>query len=66
MLLPVPDLHYTGPLEWGFLQHLPAKYRRKPKKVLPSERGAPVTVPYGKSDPVYCITFMERLDECLR
>ena len=24
----------------GFLQHLPAKYRLRPKKVLPSERGA--------------------------
>ena len=35
----------------GILQHLPAKYGRKPKKVLPSERGALGTVPYGKFGP---------------
>ena len=35
-------------------------------KVLPSERGAPGTVPYGKSGPGHWITFIERLDQNLR
>ena len=35
------------------------------KKVLPSERGAYGTVPYGKSVSGYRITFIKRLDECL-
>ena len=60
MLLPVPNLHCTGPLAlWGISQHLPAKYRRRPTKVLPSERGAPGTVPHGKSGPGYRITFIK-------
>ena len=36
----------------------------KTKKVL-SERGAPGIVPYVKSVPGYCITFIKRLDEGL-
>ena len=36
------------------------------KTVLPSESGAPGTVPYGKSAPDYCITFIKRLHEGLR
>ena len=36
------------------------------KKILTSERGAPGTVPHGKSSPGYCITFIKRLDEGLR
>ena len=57
-----------GPWHFGdFLQHLPAKHKGRPKiKVLPSERRAPGTVPYGKSRPGYCITFLERLDESPR
>ena len=36
-----PDLHRAGPQAvWGFLQHLSAKYRGKPKKVLQFERRA--------------------------
>ena len=31
-------------------------------KVLLSERVAPGTVPYGKSGPGYCITFIKSLD----
>ena len=34
----------------------------KAKKVLPSERGAPGAVLYGKSAFGYCITFMKWLD----
>ena len=57
----------AGPLAlWGFLQQLPAKYRLRPKKVLPSERGATGTLPYGKSGLGYCITFIKKLDEDLR
>ena len=37
-----------------------------PKKVLPSEHGAPGTVHYDQSDPGYSITFIKRLDEGLR
>ena len=30
-----PDLHFAGPLVlWGLLQRLPAKSRRRPKKIL--------------------------------
>ena len=36
------------------------------KKVLPSERRAPGTAPYGKSGPGYCITFIKRLYEGLK
>ena len=36
-----PDLHCAGPLELqGFLQHLPATYKIRPKKVLLFERWA--------------------------
>ena len=36
-VIPGPDLHCAGPLAlWGFSQHL----KRRPKKVLLSERGA--------------------------
>ena len=37
-----PDLHRAGPLAlWRFSQHLFAKYRGRPKKVLQFERRAP-------------------------
>ena len=37
-VIPGPDLHCAGPLALTeFLQHLPGKYKRRPKKVLPSE-----------------------------
>ena len=40
-VIPGPDLHCSGPLALsGFLQHLSAKYKRRPKKVLLSERWA--------------------------
>ena len=40
-VIPGPDLHCARPLELkGFLQHLPAKYKIRPKKVLLSERWA--------------------------
>ena len=35
----------------------------KTKKVLPSESGAPATVPYSKSASGYCITVIKKLDE---
>ena len=39
-----------GPLAlWGFSHHLPVKYRRRPKNVLPSERRVLGTMSYGKS-----------------
>ena len=36
----------------------------KIKKVLPSVRVAPGTVPYGKSGPGYCITFIKLIKLC--
>ena len=37
-----PDLHRAGPLVvWVFLQHLSAKYRGRPKKVLRFQLRAP-------------------------
>ena len=42
LTMPLPDLHRAGPpAVLGFLQHLSAKYRRRPKKVLRFERRAP-------------------------
>ena len=35
------------------------------KKVVPFEHGALGTVPYGKSAPGYCITFIKKLDKDL-
>ena len=51
---------------WGISQHLSAKYKWKPKKVLPLERGAPRIVPYGKSVPGCYTTFIKTLNESLR
>ena len=36
------------------------------KKVLPSERRAPGTVPHCRPGPGHCVTFIKRLNECLR
>ena len=36
------------------------------KQVLPSERWAPGTVPYGKFGRGYCITVVKNLDEGMR
>ena len=61
MLLAGPDLHCAGPLAlWEYSLHLPGMYRRKPKNVLPSARGASGTVPYGKSGPGYCIVYVHK------
>ena len=65
MLLPGPDLHRVGPLALWDFPNISAKYRLRPKKVLPFERGAPGTGPDVKSVPGYCITFIKRLDESL-
>ena len=40
-VIPGADLHFAGPLAlYGFLQHLSAKYKLRPKKVVLSKRGA--------------------------
>ena len=49
-----PDLHRAGPLAvWGFLQHLSAKHREKPKKSYDLSAGPLAgTAPYyGQSGP---------------
>ena len=68
-VIPGPDLHSAGPLAlWGFLQHLPAKYKCQVKtKKGPTIRGqGPGTVPYSKYDGGYCVTSIKSLDEGLR
>ena len=66
MLFPRPDIPCVRPLALlGFLRHFIAKIGKDPKKVLPSERGALGTVPYGKSGPGYCVTLIKRLHEGL-
>ena len=57
----------TGPVAlWDFRNIFLPNTGKDQKNVLRSERGAPGTVPYVKSDPGYCITFIQRLDENLR
>ena len=66
MLLSGPDLHRVGPLAlWNFRNIVLPNTGEDQKKILPFERGAPGTVPYVKSVPGYCITFIKRLDEGL-
>ena len=64
-VIPGPDLHCAGPLALRrFLQHLPAKYKRKTKQVLLSEGGGggAGTEPYDKYGAGYCIKFIKSLD----
>ena len=57
------DLHCAVPLTLrGFLQHLPAKYKLRPKKSYYLSAG-PGTVPYGKFGAGYFITPIKSLDE---
>ena len=65
MLLLGLDLHSVEPLAlWDFRNNFLSNTGEDQKKVL-SERGAPRTVPYVKSVPGYCITFITRLHEGL-
>ena len=43
-----------------------SKAGKDQKKSYHLSAGPPGTVPYGKSGPGYCITFMKKLDEGLR
>ena len=57
MLLPGPDLHCAGPRAlWEFRNIFLPNTGEDQKKILPSERGAPCTVSYGKSVTGYYIT----------
>ena len=49
-----------GPWQFGDFSYI-----LRSKKVLPSERGAPSTIPYGEAGTGDCITFIRRLDEGL-
>ena len=51
---------------WEFSQHHPPNTGEDQKELLPSECGAPGTVPYGKSSSGYCITYIKRFDKSLR
>ena len=55
-------LWYFGDFRNTFLPNIDENQ----KKVLPSERGNPSTVPFGKSSPGYCIRFIKVMDEGLR
>ena len=66
---PIPGRIYIALGPWYFVDYhniFLQNLGENPKQVLPSERGAPVIVPYGKSGPYDCITFITRLDEGLR
>ena len=74
MITPVLTMLLLGPVDiardlwhfWDFRNNLPVKYRWRPNKVRLTERGAPGTVPYGKSNDGYCITFIKKLDKAWR
>ena len=68
MFLPRLDLHCAGPLAlWGFLLQFPVNISETKKHLGPPfNAGPPGTAPFGKSARVYCITFIKRLDKCLR
>ena len=63
MLLPGPDLHCAGPLVLWDLRNIFLPNIGEDQKQILHERGAPGTVPYVKSVPGYCITFIKRLHE---
>ena len=52
MLLPGPDLDCAAPWFFGDFRNISCRGKNR-NEVLPSERGAPGTVPYGKSGPGY-------------
>ena len=57
----------ASPWQFGdFCDILLPNIAKGQKKVSPSEHGALGTLPYGKSCPGYCITFIKKLDEGLR
>ena len=66
----VSRIHCSEPLVlWRFSQNLLAtvpSIGEGQKNVLPFELEALGTVPYGKSNPGYCITFIKRLHDGLR
>ena len=68
MFLPRLDLHCAGPLAlWGFSLQFSVNIGETKKHLGPPfKRGLPGTVPFGKSARVYSITFIKRLDKCLR
>ena len=65
MVLPRPDLHRVGPLALRDFCNIFLPNIGEDQKQVLYERGAPGTVPSGKSVPGYCITFIKRLQEGL-
>ena len=62
-VVPKPNFHCVGLLTLKkFSNIFLPNIGEDQKKVLPSERGAPRTLPYGKSGPGYFVTFIKRLD----
>ena len=68
MFLPWLNLHYAGPLAlWGFSLQFSINIGETKNSWAPHlNAGPPGTAPFGKSARVYCITFIKRLDKCLR
>ena len=54
-----------GPWHFGIFAIFSCQVQVKTKKKVLFVREAPGTVPYVKSDPVCCITFIKMLDEGL-
>ena len=66
MLLPSRVHIVRGPWHFGdFRNILLPNIGKDQKKVFPIEPGAAGSVPYGKSGPGYCISFIKRLDDGL-
>ena len=65
MLLFELDLYSVEPMTLGDFCNIFQPNTDEDQKKAFSERGAPVTVPYVKSVPDYCITFIKRLHEGL-
>ena len=61
------DLHAQSPWHFGDFRNilLPNLGEDQKRKALPFERGAPGTLPFGKSGIGYCITFIKILDKGL-
>ena len=65
-VIPAGFILCGDPVTWGIIAtpFLPSIVEDE-KKVLPFDRGAPGTVPYGKSGLGYCIMFLKKLNEDL-
>ena len=64
MVTPINHVIARGPWYLGNFRNILPNIGEDQKKALPSELGAPGTVPYGKSGPI--VTFIKIFDVGLR